>query len=231
MRVIFTCYSVATLLYSIIFYNQVIWPIFLTNWNLVIGTVYFICITAISGLYGLDLPEDQEKRTQIIEMNSDIENPKNVPNKKMQRLDSAIEKVAFSLFWIWYGLTYVICTVMVVLYWAFVVEDFHFDTPELIFSYVNDHGINLVLILIDFCFHKIPVRLFHVVYSIIVAIIYIILSIIYNVAADKPIYKVVDWVDKPGWAAFYVVLALVLVVIMQCIFYGLYRLKLCLKNK
>ena len=231
MRVIFTCYSVATLLYSIIFYNQVIWPIFLTNWNLVIGTVYFICITAISGLYGLDLPEDQEKRTQIIEMNSDIENPKNVPNKKMQRLDSAIEKVAFSLFWIWYGLTYVICTVMVVLYWAFVVEDFHFDTPELIFSYVSDHGINLVLILIDFCFHKIPVRLFHVVYSIIVAIIYIILSIIYNVAADKPIYKVVDWVDKPGWAAFYVVLALVLVVIMQCIFYGLYRLKLCLKNK
>ena len=231
MRVIFTCYSVATLLYSIIFYNQVIWPIFLTNWNLVIGTVYFICITAISGLYGLDLPEDQEKRTQIIEMNSDIENPKNIPNKKMQRLDSAIEKVAFSLFWIWYGLTYVICTVMVVLYWAFVVEDFHFDTPELIFSYVNDHGINLVLILIDFCFHKIPVRLFHVVYSIIVAIIYIILSIIYNVAADKPIYKVVDWVDKPGWAAFYVVLALVLVVIMQCIFYGLYRLKLCLKNK
>ena len=231
MRVIFTCYSVATLLYSIIFYNQVIWPIFLTNWNLVIGTVYFICITAISGLYGLDLPEDQEKRTQIIEMNSDIENPKNIPNKKMQRLDSAIEKVTFSLFWIWYGLTYVICTVMVVLYWAFVVEDFHFDTPELIFSYVNDHGINLVLILIDFCFHKIPVRLFHVVYSIIVAIIYIILSIIYNVAADKPIYKVVDWVDKPGWAAFYVVLALVLVVIMQCIFYGLYRLKLCLKNK
>lgn len=74
-------------------------------------------------------------------------------------------------------------------------------------------------------------RLFHVVYSIIVAIIYIILSIIYNFTADKPIYKVVDWNDKPGWAAFYVVLALVLVVIMQCIFYGLYRLKLCLKNK
>lgn len=231
MRVIFTCYSVATLLYSIIFYNQAIWPIFLTNWNLVIGTVYFICITAISGLHGLDLPEDQEKRPQIIEMNNDIENPKNILNKKLQRLDSAVEKVAFSLFWIWYGLTYVICTVMVVLYWAFVVEDFHFDTPELVFSYVNDHGINLVLILIDFCFQKIPVRLFHVVYSIIVAIIYIILSIIYNFTADKPIYKVVDWNDKPGWAAFYVVLALVLVVIMQCIFYGLYRLKLCLKNK
>ena len=197
MRVIFTCYSVATLLYSIIFYNQAIWPIFLTNWNLVIGTVYFICITAISGLYGLDLPEYQEKRSQTIEMTNDIENPIEIPKGKLQRLDSAIEKITFNLFWIWYGLTYVICTVMVVLYWAFVVENFHFDTPELIFSYVNDHGINLVLILIDFCFHKIPVRLFHVVYSIIVAIIYIILSIIYNFAADKPIYKVVDWNDKP----------------------------------
>ena len=228
MRVIFTCYSVATLLYSIIFYNQAIWPIFLTNWNLVIETVYFICITAISGLYGLDLPEYQEKRSQTIEMTNDIENPREIPKGK--RLDSAIEKITFSLFWIWYGLTYVICTVMVVLYWAFVVENFHFDTPELIFSYVNDHGINLVLILIDFCFHKIPVRLFHVVYSIIVAIIYIILSIIYNFAADKPIYKVVDWNDKPGWAVFYVILALVLVVIVQCIFYGLYRLKLYLKN-
>ena len=119
---------------------------------------------------------------------------------------------------------------MVALYWAFVTEDFHFDTPELIFSYVNDHGINLVLILIDFCFHKIPVRIFHVVYSITVAIIYIILSVIYNFAADEPIYKVLDWDSKAGWAILYVIIAIVLAIIMQCLFYGLFRLKLYFKK-
>lgn len=144
--------------------------------------------------------------------------------------DSTVEKVIFKLLWVWYGLTYIICTVMVALYWAFVTEDFHFDTPELIFSYVNDHGINLVLILIDFCFHKIPVRIFHVVYSITVAIIYIILSVIYNFAADEPIYKVLDWDSKAGWAILYVIIAIVLAIIMQCLFYGLFRLKLYFKK-
>ena len=221
------------MLYSIILFNKPTWPIFLTNWNLVIGTVYFICITAISGLYGLDSSEEKsgkEDEEQKIGMTKYGTQPRSETQATHGHSDSTVEKVIFKLLWVWYGLTYIICTVMVALYWAFVTEDFHFDTPELIFSYVNDHGINLVLILIDFCFHKIPVRIFHVVYSITVAIIYIILSVIYNFAADDPIYKVLDWDSKAGWAILYVIIAIVLAIIMQCLFYGLFRLKLYFKK-
>ncbi|XP_057317350.1 protein rolling stone-like [Hydractinia symbiolongicarpus] len=217
LRVIFTVYHLSTLLFSIIVHSSRIWPVFLTNWTMVIMLVYFIWITALSGMFGLNLQFESLKDQNVDQHTEIVAARKEIPWH-------------VKLFWAWYNVTYVITIVTDLMYWGFVYQPSHFDTFDMRFSNINDHSALLAMLLIDFTFHRIPVHLYHVVYSIVVAVIYLMVSIIYTLSSGRYVYKVLNWKDDAGKAVFFFFIALLLAVIIQIVMYGLYRLKIRIKN-
>jgi len=226
-RIIFACYSVSTLIYSIVLYETWTWLVYLTNWNLAVTTIYFVWLAILSGLYGLNVNTKNARNSGNEEY--DMDNERNDDSTNIKFTSGSSMPIHLKLFWVWFNLAYIGCIVMVVMYWSFVVEDEHL-TSKFVFSYVNDHAINMVLLLIDFCFHEITFRFLHAVYTVVYALIYVVVNIVYQFAADKPVYKVMDWKDDTAWAVFYIVLAILLVFIGQAAMLGLHVLKTKLRK-
>ena len=95
-----------------------------------------------------------------------------------------------------------------------------------LFITVSVHGINLVLLLIDFTLHKIPIRILHSVYTFILGVVYVVMSLIYTNTTNKPIYRILDWCHTPNTAALCVVGTFVAIFVVQVVLFGLHRLKI-----
>jgi hypothetical protein len=92
----------------------------------------------------------------------------------------------------------------------------------------NNHFMNSVVVLLDFCISGIPVRLFHFVYSVIYFAIYFLFSYIFwsfdhnsNVLYDN-----MDWDDPQNTMFSCVKMGLVTPLVVHIVFFFMYRLKL-----
>ncbi len=93
---------------------------------------------------------------------------------------------------------------------------------------INLHGINTLILILEFCFSAIPVRLLHVIYPVMFGLVYVIFSVIYwslN-TDDNALYpNVLDW-NVPAISAVVVcILACVVLPLIQLMWYGIYRLR------
>ena len=235
IRLLFTLYSIGSLIFSIVYYDTTKWPVFLTNWGLVLTTVYFITALFVSGYYmfnprhqhppmvSTDIPMYTKEQSQQGQQDQESSNSDPTSNTTLP--------FAVKFLWAWHQFTLSIILALTILYWILIRSSNDFETPTRSFSYINDHGGLFTLLVIDFCFSKIPIRILHVVYCQLVTILYLIVTIIYNFAANDAVYPgVLDWQNKAGWSAVYVVGGLILLFVVQLIFYGLYRWKVSLKK-
>ncbi|XP_053376711.1 uncharacterized protein LOC128547667 [Mercenaria mercenaria] len=94
---------------------------------------------------------------------------------------------------------------------------------------INLHGVNSFLVIIDTCISARPVRLFHLIHPYIYGACYVIFSAIYWSFdhANNVLYPgVLDW-NYPGTTLIWVAaLTLVVVPLLQLIYFGAYRLRL-----
>ncbi|CAH1772665.1 unnamed protein product [Owenia fusiformis] len=93
----------------------------------------------------------------------------------------------------------------------------------------NRHGLNTVLMVIDFVISGTPIRILHMIYPMIYGFIYIIFNVIYW-SFDKKnniVYSILNYNPKTLPVAVGVILGLLIVGIplLTIIFYGLFRLK------
>ena len=112
------------------------------------------------------------------------------------------------------------------IYWIFIFGEYVFTHAGEWFVAISVHGVNLLLLLIDFAFHKIPVRIMHFVYSFVIGALFAVMSVVYTLSSKKPIYAILDWNTYPGHAVGYVIACFVLIFITQFLLYGLHRLKM-----
>ena len=211
-----------SLLFSIIYYKSSDWLVFLTNWNIVIVLIYFIWVTTISSLYAL-------KKIPLIQ-NSTI--PETNPTFDIERHHQVTEclPLHLKLFWFWFNLTYLVSSLVFIMYWGFVTSAKDFSTSLLAFSTINDHGISFGLLIIDLTFHRIPLKFYHFLYTWVVAGFYITVTVIYNFVTNQPVYSVLNWKQNPVSAAITTIIALLLVVIVQILMLLIYFLKLRYKS-
>ena len=199
----------------------------MTNWGLVLCTVYFLTILIISGEYvfgrknslsGQKLPMYTLEEGNVSPISNIDENGVHLPK-------------GIIFLWLWHEITFNIVTTLVILYWTLVYNTEDFASSLLTYSYINDHGGLYLLLFIDFWFHTIPIRIVHVVYSLLICVVYAVITVVYNFAADQTVYSVLDWKKQAGWSIVYIIGAIVLILILQLILYGCYRLKLKLKSR
>ncbi|VDI37706.1 Hypothetical predicted protein [Mytilus galloprovincialis] len=97
---------------------------------------------------------------------------------------------------------------------------------------IEKHAINSVYVLLNFFICAKPVRLLHVIYPLIIGVIYVIFSVIYQVGGDgAAIYPVLDW-DQAGTTIIYVVvLTCIGVPVVHMAFFAMYQLRIFIHDK
>lgn len=97
-------------------------------------------------------------------------------------------------------------------------------------STINKHGINFLYSVLIIIASRKPIKLQHVYMPFLFSLCYMIFTVIYFAATKIKVYPILDW-DKPGKAIKWVVLyTFVCVPIVHLLLFGLYRLKLYLKD-
>ena len=209
------------------------WLTYMTSWNYMFVTLYFMLAFGLSLTQSvLDYRSGSAyKNDESVPINTGIESHA-IYNKTTEDANIKVKNVTneklpwkLKLFWIIFTVTINLCTAIVGFYWAFL-HDYK-KSIESKFSFyitVDRHGINLVLMVIDFVLHKVPYRILHFIYPAITLIVYAIFNVIYwSVTGDK-VYGFVKW-EKPGFMIGCTVGGIVLIFVLQCIWYGCHNIK------
>lgn len=170
------------------------WPIYLTNWDLVLGMS--------QALLGVILVHRRWK----------LQKDPNFDPSKMEC--GKLEKI----YWFLYVATTSIAIGVTVIYWGLVHDpEFHqIDTLNIML-----HVCNSILMIIDFCVVSIPFKLRFFWWCVVIATFYLMFSAIYFLAGglDKYgrrfIYKVLDW-EKPVQALIVCTGGLIFIVLVHC---------------
>lgn len=98
------------------------------------------------------------------------------------------------------------------------------------------HSVTAVVAILDLLLGGVPVRLLHVLYPILSALFYVIFTVIYYALGghgpgwSTAIYPVLAW-HSPGDALMTFALEVLLVILLHCFVYMIYRLRLFLQKK
>ena len=224
-RCIATIYWIVVVVLSILVQSSSpIWLIYLSNWGLIIITLYFVVISFLTGYHGL-------MRQRFNEISpKDTNGVENSVNRITDESTSALERktlrIVVVIASVLMEMSIVSSIIIVLIYWIFLLDNVSEHPPRELFTTISVHAVNLLLLLIDFTFHQIPVHILHFVYPFVVGLAYIVLSVVYSFTNKTPVYPILDWYNSPSTAAGYAVATLTAIVVFQFLLYGLHRLKI-----
>ncbi|XP_058981115.1 protein rolling stone isoform X2 [Musca domestica] len=138
------------------------------------------------------------------------------------------------VYWCSHWCVLVVATVITFMYWLFIFPNDNANASDLYNLWA--HGFNSILMVLDHMLVAFPTRLLHVVYPLILGLVYAIFSLIYYLAGgvdvngNPYIYEILDW-SQPGWATLMIFGCLVLVVIFSFLLFCLYKLRTMIANK
>ena len=191
IRWFFAVYSIVFMSLSIWDYSVYDWMFALTSINYILCTIYFI-YAAIHVTHSLIVIRAGEsaKGTQSM--------------VGTQHTSQSRSRIRNNVHWLLYTLSLGTCTFVFVAFWVMLAPYRKTGyTPTLhTFLLFDRHGINLVLIAIDFAVNKIPVRLLHFVYTTLLFGLYLVYNSIYWASTGKLMYgKTLDYGSSPGRVA------------------------------
>ena len=216
------------------------WFIYLTNWSFTILTVSFILLSSLSAC---DVYREWNNRFQQTEnhqgqygtfedeeparMNLASEVEATVGVKKPAVIKPAASRWYHQILWLLYNVSFCVGIFVTVCYWSFVSE----GTPK--FLDVSTHALNSVFILVEVILGRVPIRLLHVVYTMIYLSVYVIFTVIYwkaggRNAKDEPyIYEILDYENKNAGSLVASGLSMLLIGVPVCqlFLFGLYKLR------
>ncbi|CAH1782828.1 unnamed protein product [Owenia fusiformis] len=187
-----------------------VWFIYATNWSFMllgisnmynaILVVYYYCKTKKDG-----------KDDCGLELGSD-----NMPWSIM-------------IHWMLYNIVSNAALVVTISFWTFLVS---FDDGEVLMTPMSrvKHTLNTVFVLIDIMIQAVPIRLFHVVYPLFIAAVYIVFNALYflnngmGYEGKHYAYNTMDW-TYPFTAAITCAMGLVGATLIQCVLFLLYKLR------
>ena len=190
IRWFFAIYSIVFMSLSIWDYSRIRWMFALTSVNYILGTIYFI-YAAIFITHRNNLPRsrtgdrtDREPGTADKQQNSE-------PNLRIWA----------KVLWFLYNLSLGTCTFVFIAFWVMLApkRTGGYEPTLHTFLLIDRHGINLVLMIVDFLLNKIPVRLFHFFYTTLFLGLYLAYNSIYWAMTGDLIYgKILDYGSSPS---------------------------------
>ncbi|XP_072164282.1 protein rolling stone-like [Diadema setosum] len=146
------------------------------------------------------------------------------------------------LSWALFNINVMIAPLVTVVYWS-VLHDYsppeegEVRNPLDVGLNVNVHAMNGILIILDLFVSAHPIRIVHWIYGLAYGLVYGIFTVIYwaaggvNSWGETAIYPILDWGEIPGLTCAYAVGLLLVLGVIQCIAYALYRLRLYISVK
>ena len=122
--------------------------------------------------------------------------------------------------WVLFTFVYDVNVVVVLLFWTALYKYVHID-----FAAPSSHGIVFFLLLIDFSFHNIPVRVLHFIHTYCGAAIFVVFSVIYNFVTKQPIYPILNFREEPATSMAYVFGCFVIGTCAHLFYFFLHRVK------
>lgn len=238
------------------------WFLWLSNWSFLVVTVYFICATIVTAIhytrerkqtgnrtseemkYGqaskakCDEAEDSDgnvnnicESNHIIATNYACNNDDETPSTPGASEASRALPMAWfhEALWVIYNIAAVAAIMVTLSFWLLL-----FNARNGVRALtVIFHGVNSIVMIGDTMLSSIPVRLFHVIYSMLYCIVYIMFTVIYwGAGGSNYIYPQTDYTGRPVLAAvsqlclFFIGLPL-----CQTIMFCFYRLRVLIKTK
>ncbi|KAK2141293.1 hypothetical protein LSH36_1126g00036 [Paralvinella palmiformis] len=138
--------------------------------------------------------------------------------------------IPLMIFWVLYNCSANGALVVTTSYWTFLVTA---DKAGFLINTMSrlKHTLNTVYVVFDLLFSATPIRIFHVIYPLFWGAIYTVFNVVYFTnnglgPNGKPYaYYVMDW-RNPLESALTCSIGFILSTVMQCVLYGLYRLRL-----
>ena len=234
-RCIVTVYLISMMLISAIERNTWKWLVFMTSWNYITVTLYFVlgCIVIFHAIY-----KEGNNRCKSILPGSKInkvglgtfESNRDLISASNTAVDSLTEESPklpwfYQFVWIHYNLALNICTLTFVMYWAVLHNYKKSYDPKSLFFTIDRHGVSFILLFIDFLLSRVPIRLLHFIYAEILALLYLAFNIAYWLIRKDIIYKHLDYSNKPVKAAVTVVSTFFAIFLCQVFVYCLYYVR------
>ena len=221
------------------------WLTYLTTWSFLLCTLYYTLLTCATWYHHCARNSiTDHQNDEIIGDENEFatsyyryENADNVPSVDddddnvdgdvtMSTEDVDGLRAYSKVVWVLFEMSLVVSFLVTLMFWVFVMQpERAFRSHTRGFRSVNEHAINFLLLLIDFSFHRMPVRVLHMVYPVTFALIYMTFNLVYTFVTKQPVYSILDWIHHPAAGVGYVCMAIGLLVLGQIMFYALHRLK------
>ena len=191
--------------------------------------VFHFQATVVSGSY--QFPINTQSDTTDIVM-SDVCEENNVKQRENDgddiKDDTTPKKLPLhvKILWVLFTIVYDVNVVVVTLYWSVLNNG-----RPVTFYRINPHGVIFILLLVDFTFHLIPVRILHVVYTCGFAAAFLVFSVVHDLVTGVPVYPILDYKQKAAMAAVFAALSCLLLVFSHFVLYYLNCLKAKVRNR
>lgn len=146
--------------------------------------------------------------------------------RKLRRLQHVAPRdmtCSFKLVWVLHNVAITMTATIVAGYWT-VVHDYSRELSMDLdtFLTIDSHGINLLLLILDFFVNKIPFRVLHFIHPFLLACIYVVFHIVYWATTDDIVYAATDWKNEPAITVLSLVGFLLVIFVFHFILYLLY---------
>lgn len=229
------------------------WFIYLTNWSFFFITTYFICACTITALhykkqwkmrkhifqYRMDVETEEAPQQKEGEINNGCREGREQGDDDTFPTDGNFEATrATPMYWyheaLWviYNIASAVALLVTLSYWTFISE----KNPNALSVIV--HGVNSILMVAETMLSSVPVRLFHVIYSMLYEIAYIVFTVIYWASGGTSsfgrsyIYPQTDYTGRPVFSAVSLICFFFIgLPFCQSVLFCFYRIRVWMKTK
>lgn len=251
-RVLALIYLITMMSISIWHKGEVSWIYYLTSFNYMLDVIYFILLSALTA-YSMSVASKRSKindaivvnnpNTESIDvnilnnvnpsygatLNNDVEaNSKEITTTSID--DVAFKRPltgifwAFELCWIVLNVTVNMAILVLITYWGLLYPGY--SNALDLFLTVDRHGINTLLVVVDFMICGATIRILHFTFTTGFIALYFFYNIMLHVADDIVVYSKIDYTENTEKSILLIVLNILFAApVSQCLVFGLYMIK------
>lgn len=187
---------------SIVEHSYGKWIYALTSLNYIIGTTYFLFAACVVS-WNFANPRQSQYGGSAVQRREQRMSTAALKEEEPTTTTKAF-KVVCQVHWFLHNLSLNVCTVVFICFWVILAPNRKGGYPPTFHTFlvIDRHGINLVLLIIDFLFIRIPTRILHCVYPSLFLGLYFLYNYIYWSKTGSLIYgKTLDYGTRGAFVA------------------------------
>ena len=102
------------------------------------------------------------------------------------------------IYWFLFSTSYAMCFMVSLVFWILLYNPTHFQEELDLFITIDRHGVILIAIIFQYAMNRIPVRILHAMYVILIALVFFVHTYFYYLSTGNLVYEIFDWRNSSG---------------------------------